>query len=197
MFSMMSISPSVGSCRRGPDALSLGDLDAGLEPAVRLAELAGGQHPTGRVLTASVPALVVGRVLLASRDRQVALAVLDHVARRVRVVLALVVAEAAATEVELPFRGVDRGAGPGVELVRPGDTADCRIGIVMSGGGDETAGQRDGDDAGSQQDPGFAHGGWSSGRRGQYRSVTFKVHGSSVKETDGDGADNAFRNSGS
>jgi len=84
-------------------------------------------------------ALVVGRVLLAGGDREVALPVLPDVVGRVGVVLLLVVAPAAATDVELPLAGVDGAAGRAVEFVLPGDAADGGVGAVVAGGGCQAA----------------------------------------------------------
>src|SRR5262249_5819858 len=77
---------------RRPHALAVRDLDAGLEVAVLLGEAARGVEPGRGVLAGAVPAAVVGRVLLAGGDDQVAVAVQGGVAGAVGVVLELVVA---------------------------------------------------------------------------------------------------------
>ena len=101
---------------RRPHALPAGHLDAGLEAAVGLGELAGGVEPGGGVLAAAVPAVVVAGVLLARGDDQVALAVVRRVAGAVRVVLPLVVVDVV-TGLHVPLGAVHRRAGRCVELV--------------------------------------------------------------------------------
>ncbi len=78
---------------RRPDSLTSRDLDARLEPPVRLAERGRGQQSGRGVLAPAVVALVVGRVLPAGGDDQVALAVVHRVAGAVGVVLPFVVAQ--------------------------------------------------------------------------------------------------------
>lgn len=147
-----------------PDALTARDLDPGLESPVRLGEGRRRQQPCRRVLAAPVVALVVGGVVPAGGDDEVALPVVDGVAGAVRVVLPLVVAPTAAADVEPPLVLVDGRAGGGVELVLPADRADGGLGPVGVRREDE---RRRGRDEGDRQEyegaeaeagPGCEHG---------------------------------------
>ena len=163
MFSMMSISPELG---HGLVPMSLPSIQkAGQMPWPRgilmrasnrpyvWANLSGGQDAARGVLAAAVVALVVGGF---SRRAVITRLPLRRRARRcwsVGVVLPLVVAPAAAADVELPLGWSIGRAGRPLNSSGPGDRADGGVGGVVAGGGEQTSGERDRD-----------------GRRGQQRS---------------------------
>ena len=99
---------------RRPDALARRHLDARLEAAVRLRELAAGVDAARRVVAAadsdSARATISRLPWPSTRD----------VVGAVGVVLELVVAPAVAAGVEAPLAAVDRAPGA-VELVAPGE----------------------------------------------------------------------------
>ncbi len=101
----------------GPHALAARDLHARLDVAIGLRELAGGVQPRGGVLAGAVPALVVGAVLLARGDDQMALAVERGVVVAGGVVLPFVVVDVVAG-LDLPLAAVHGRTGRTVELVR-------------------------------------------------------------------------------
>ncbi len=104
---------------RRPHPLALRDLDAGLEVAVGLGHLTGGDEPGRRVVTRSVPALGAG-ALLSGGDGEVARAVEGGVGGAGGVGLQLLVAPPGATGLGAPRRA-DRAAGGSGELVGPGE----------------------------------------------------------------------------
>src|SRR5690606_29134836 len=130
-----------------PHALPARDLHAGLDVSVLRGELPGRVEAGGGVLAGAVPALVVGGVLLAGGDDEVALAVQGGVPGAARVVLPLVVVLVVAG-LQLPLGGVDRRAGRAVEGVREGHGRRGNGGVGGFGpcgpgrsGGDEGGGQ--------------------------------------------------------
>ncbi len=134
----------------GPHALAPRHLEPRLDVSVRLRETARGVQAGRRVLAAAVPAGVVGRILPAGGDDQVALPVEGGVAVARRVVLPLVVVDVV-TGLDLPFAGVDGKSGRSVEVVGEGHgRAGHRRGGGFGGaggGGGETAPADEGEGA--------------------------------------------------
>src|SRR4030095_1148252 len=103
--------------KRGPDALTLGHLEARLKPPIGLSEAGGGLN-TSRCVVAAYR-IGTGEVLFQHGDDEISV-LLRGVLRPVGVVLTLIVAPAIAAGFEHPLGGIQRGTVRAVELVSPG-----------------------------------------------------------------------------
>src|SRR5690606_33847651 len=143
------------------------DLQRGRVVSVLRGELPGRVGAGGGVLAGAVPALVVGGVLLAGGDDEVALAVQGGVPGAARVVLPLVVVLVVAG-IQLPLGGVDRRSGRAVEGLRDGHG---RRGGGVGGFGPCGRGRSGGGVGGGQGGGQPGAGGARRGHRSPFRSA--------------------------